>query len=617
MADSETPLPPRPDTLTGLVLRLVGLLSRRRRLQMLALLGLTLASAFAELVSVGAIFPFLAVVADPERVFRQTPWLADWLAQIGVEKAQLLSLLLAVFVLAAVMAGAVRVLLVWANARFVQGVGLDFCVEIYRRILYQPYSFHVARNSSDILASLQRASGVTRWVLNPLIQMGSAAFLFAGILMALLLVDFRVALGAASCFGLLYGGISLLSRRALQRTGQVINRLTPREFRLVQEGLGGIRDTLLDRSQPRYLQRYRMLRNEILPAFVRNDLVAGLAKPVIESLSLVVIACAALLVIFNRGGIGGALPVLGALAIGAQKLLPQMQQLYSSWSTVLSGKYALADLIAALEEPLPKKLPAATPENVKWNSADGIIFSELGFRYREELPWVLRGVDVRIAFGTRVGLIGRTGSGKSTLIDLLMGLLSPSVGELRVGGVHLDADSIPAWQSRIAHVPQAIFLADCSIAENIAIGEEASAINRDLLISAARKAQLLDFIESLPQGFDTQVGERGVRLSGGQRQRIGLARAFYKQADVLVLDEATSALDSATEQSVMAAIEALGNEVTVVMIAHRLTTLRNCHVIHEMADGRVLRSGSWLQLCAEAAELESPDPLAEAAPLEH
>jgi ATP-binding cassette subfamily B protein len=225
-----------------------------------------------------------------------------------------------------------------------------------------------------------------------------------------------------------------------------------------------------------------------------------------------------------------------------------------------------------------------------------IALKGVSFRYGDDLPWVLRGIDLTIPRGSRVGFIGQTGSGKSTAIDLIMGLLAPVEGSLEIDGQAVTPATCRGWQAHLAHVPQAIFLADGTIAENIAFGVPSGQIDRDRVRSAARGAQIASVIEGWAEQYDTVVGERGVRLSGGQRQRIGIARALYKSADVIVLDEATSALDTTTEEAVMRTIEGLGRDTTVLIVAHRLSTLRTCDRVVELRGGRIARVGTYAEL---------------------
>jgi ATP-binding cassette subfamily B protein len=280
--------------------------------------------------------------------------------------------------------------------------------------------------------------------------------------------------------------------------------------------------------------------------------------------------------------------------LGAQRLLPALQQSYNSWATIAGCEASLIEILELLDQPLPKNHSAliATPMPFK----SSIRFNCVGFRYFDNGPLVLENLDLVIPKGSRVGFVGTTGGGKSTTLDLLMGLLGPSVGKLLVDDRPITATNVGEWQKNIAHVPQSIYLADTSLAENIAFGVPRRLIDMELVKQAAHQARIAEFIETMPEGYDAFVGERGIRLSGGQRQRIGIARALYKRASVLVLDEATSALDNATEQSVINAIEGLNRDLTIVMIAHRITTVRNCDIIFELESGRLVAQGTYNQL---------------------
>jgi ATP-binding cassette subfamily B protein len=322
-----------------------------------------------------------------------------------------------------------------------------------------------------------------------------------------------------------------------------------------------------------------------------------------EALGMVMIAALAYALSQRPGGIASAVPVLGALALGAQRLLPALQQAYSAWQSIAGNRDSLADVIDLLDQDVPAELLQPAPPPLPFR--DEIRFDGVRFRYNLATPWVLDGLTLRIAKGSRIGFVGSTGSGKSTTLDLLMGLLTPTEGSISVDGVVLDEASVRAWQQSIAHVPQSIYLADASLAENIAFGVPAAGIDRERVRRAARQAQIQEFIESGPEGYDAQVGERGVRLSGGQRQRIGIARALYKNASVLVFDEATSALDNATEQSVMATIDSLDRGLTILLIAHRLTTVRHCDQIVLLEHGQVMAVGSYDQLLEHSASFRN------------
>ncbi len=581
--------------LPDLLVRLWHHLSRRRQRQFGLLMGLMLISALAEVVSLGAVLPFLGILIAPDRVFHQ-PIVANLAQGWGITSADQLVLPLTVaFAAVALIAGAIRMLLLWASTRLAVASGADLSIEMYRRTLYQPYRVHVARNSSEVISGItNKVSAVVLGVLLQLLTLASSVVLLVAIMLALVAINPVVALVAAVSFGAAYVLITWLARHQLERNSRRIAYEQTQVIKALQEGLGGIRDALLNGTQPIYCDIYYQADHPLRRAQGNNIFISGSPRFAMEALGIVLIAVLAYALSRQVGGIATALPALGALAFGAQRLLPALQQSYSAWTTIAGNHASLADTIELLDQPLPAELLQPAPAPLPFQ--DAIRFDAVRFRYISDGPWVLDGINLTISKGARVGFVGSTGSGKSTTLDLLMGLLMPTEGELLVDGQPLSGNRLRAWQQTIAHVPQSIYLADTTLAENIAFGVQREAIDLERVRQAARLAQIADFIESQSEGYNATVGERGIRLSGGQRQRIGIARALYKQATVLVFDEATSALDNATEQSVMDAIEGLNRDLTILLIAHRLTTVRRCDTIVELEHGRVVAQGPYEQL---------------------
>jgi ABC-type multidrug transport system fused ATPase/permease subunit len=553
-----------------------------------------LASAFAEVISLGAVLPFLGILTAPDLVFNH-PIVAKVVHAWGITSADKLVLPLTIaFAAAALVAGSIRMLLLWVSIRLAHASGADLSIEVYRRTLYQPYQVHVALNSSEVISSITTKVSGTVNALNYLLVLISSIVLLVAIVLALIVIDPVVASVAAIGFGASYGLITWLSRRRLQLNSQRIAHEQNQVVKALQEGLGGIRDVLLDGTQPVYCDIYRQADLPLRRAEGNNAFISQSPRYVMEALGVALIAALAYGLSSQVGGVATALPVLGALALGAQRLLPAMQMIYSAWSTIAGSHAALADIIELLDQPLPAEILQPAPAPLSFH--DAIRFDDVRFRYGSNGPWVLDGLNLTIPKGARVGFVGTTGSGKSTTLDLLMGLLIPAEGELKVDGKSLSGNRLRAWQLTIAHVPQNIYLADATLAENIAFGVPSDSIDLERVRQAAHHAQIADFIESRTDGYCAYVGERGIRLSGGQRQRIGIARALYKRASVLVFDEATSALDNATEQSVMGAIDGLNRDLTILLIAHRLTTVRLCDIIVELEHGRVVALGTYDEL---------------------
>lgn len=581
--------------LTILLGRLWKHVSTRRRVQLGFLLMLTIVASFAEILSIGAVLPFLGVLTAPEMVFAN-PVAQPFIAAFGLENPeQLLLPLTAAFSGAALLSGGMRWLVLWVQTRMGHAIGAEFSVEIYRRTLYQPYSVHLARNSSEVIAGMTaKTSVLVNNTVLPLLTIASASLMLMAILLALIVIDPGVAMGAFAGFGLIYIFVIGLTKRGLARDSKRISRESTRVIKALQEGLGGIRDVLLDGTQATYCGIYRDADVPLRRAQANVQIISGSPRFGIEALAMILIAWLAYMLAGKPDGVAKALPVLGALALGAQRLLPVLQQIYLSMAAMRGGQASLSDALDLLDQPMPADADEPLPPPMAFSST--ITLEGVGFSYGKDARPVLTQVDLVIPRGARVGFIGSTGSGKSTLLDLVMGLLEPSEGRLLVDGVELTAKNRRAWQAHIAHVPQTIFLADTTVAENIAFGVPPELIDHDRVREAAARAQIADTIEALPEGYQTVTGEGGTRFSGGQRQRIGIARALYKRADVIVLDEATSALDNETERSVMEAIGILGGDYTLLMVAHRLSTLAGCDHVVELAHGRIHRTGSYSQI---------------------
>lgn len=573
----------RPAALLSVVAGLFRHLPHQLRRAAIGVLVLMLVGAGAELFTLGALLPFLAAVASPEN----SPLLQAMQPLFGLVGAQtpreVLLTLTGLFALAALTAAVLRLILLWASQRFVYSVSYELGVKLYADTLRQPYSYHLSRNSSEIIASITKVEMITHQVLNPLMTAAVAVVISVAIIIGLIVVDPVVALLSGGGFVAVYLLVSLATRRRLQANGVVIARSQGARVRALQEGLGGIRDVLLDRSQSVFVDTYEKAEADFRDARARNALFANAPRFLVEGLGLILIAGIAVAVTSRSGGFGAAVPVLGALALGAQKLLPLIQQIYGGWSSALGNRQNLVDV----SELLSRTVPPVGQGEAALPFANSIQLTNVGFAYEGAGAHALSGINLEIRKGMRLGIVGKSGSGKSTLMDLILGLLEPSEGQIAVDGVRLTPENRAAWQRNIAHVPQAIFLADASVAENIAFGVRRRDIDLERVRRAAEQAELADVIAALPNGYETRVGERGIQLSGGQRQRIGIARALYKQASVLVFDEATSALDSETEMSVMAAIARLDRSLTILVIAHRLSTLEGCDGVATLERGEV------------------------------
>jgi ATP-binding cassette, subfamily B, bacterial PglK len=573
-------------------------LSKNRQRQLALLLLLMLASAFCEVISLGAVLPFIGVLIAPDKVFNHATFRVLF-ETVGITSPeQLVTPITIAFALAALAAGSIRLLLLWINSRLSNAIGADISTDVYRRTLYQPYRIHVARNSSELIAAITGKTWKATVVLYEAITIVSSTFLLIALIATLVAINPFVVFVSTIVFGVSYGLITWASRRQLRINSRRTAIESIQVVKALQEGLGAIRDVLLNGTQQFYCDNYRQADVPYREANASNLFIIFAPRFAMEAIGLVLISGLAYVLSRKAGGITSALPVLGALALGAQRFLPAIQQIYGSWSGILANQVSLGEVIKLLDQPLPADALEPVPEPLEFKAS--ICFKSVWFRYVEDSQWVLQDVNVSIPKGFRMGFVGSTGSGKSTTLDLLMGLLEPTKGRILVDGLPITGKRLRSWQQAIAHVPQSIFLADSTLAENIALGIARNSIDMERLRQAAKQAHIDDFIENQPKKYYTSIGERGVRLSGGQKQRIGIARALYKEASVLVFDEATSALDNETEHLVMSSIESLNKELTILIIAHRLTTIQHCDQIVELADGRVVAQGSYEELMEQS-----------------
>jgi ABC-type multidrug transport system fused ATPase/permease subunit len=579
----------------GILYRLISL-ARRRQLFLVALLmPLT---AVAEMAMVAAIVPFLALLSGRGAAPNSLPLLSDLLDQLErLTPTNPLLAAAALFALAALAAAAMRLALSWMSQQFAFGFGHELSVEIHRRLLHQPYLFHLQHHSSELLSALDKVDFIIFNLVLQIFQAVSAALISIFVIAVLVRLDPLSAALAAVLIGGLYSLTLLATRRRLKGHANLISSAYEQRLKSVQESLGGIRDLILDRSQAMQVEHFRNIDERFMRARAETAFLVASPRFIVEALGLILIALLAVTIAGRPGGFIAALPILGALALGAQRLLPLASQLYIGWANLAVSRPIIAEMARLASLPVSDD---GDMQVAPLPFTNAIQLEGVSFHYSDRIRPAVHEVSLAIPCGSRVAIIGKTGSGKSTLADLLMGLIEPSEGRISIDDVMLSGEQLNRWRRSIAHVPQAIFLADATIADNIALGVPGTEPNMERVRQAAEIAQLADFIDTLGDGYDTEVGERGVRLSGGQRQRLGLARAIYKNAPVLLLDEATSALDDATEAALLDALDELGAEGrTVIIIAHRRSTIDGCDLVLRLDQGRLVESGSYDQLFGE------------------
>ncbi|MBT8608402.1 ABC transporter ATP-binding protein [Polynucleobacter paneuropaeus] len=554
-----------------------------------------LIASLSEAFSIGAVFPFLAALGAPEKLMNQVDLAPIWIMLGIVNTNQLILALTIIFGALTIFCGVMRLTLLSYQTKLCHGIGADLSQEIYRRTLYQPYLVHVGRNSSSVIAGVfDKTNTVTYHIVIPTVTIISSLFFCVAVLGLVFWTKPIIALVAFSALSAMYLGVIYFTKQKLIRDGELSNANQTLVLKLLQEGLGGIRDIIIDGTQELYTNIYRNADGPMRHARANMQIIGAFPRYILEALGAVLIATMSYVLVVEGDGMYEAIPILGMFALAAQRLLPIIQQAYQAWVGMKGSRPSLKDVLVLLDQPVLQEVDLNDSKKILFNQA--IVFEEVGFKYQSNLDWVIRDVNLTIEKGDCIGLIGKTGSGKSTLADILMGLLQPVKGRMLVDSVTISFDNCRGWQKLIAHVPQVIYLADASIAENIAFGVPSSEIDLHKVRLAAQNAQLASSIESWPEAYKTIVGERGVRLSGGQRQRIGIARALYKEANVIILDEATSALDSHTEKLVMDAIKKIGANLTLIIIAHRLSTLESCNRVIELSNGGIIKSGSYEEM---------------------
>ncbi len=575
----------RSSTLLSDVLTLWSFLLKDRPGRILLLLLVIVVAALLEMAMLAAVVPLVSVLMDSQMVEQGAAGSSAPLLGLFGQLSQ--STLLGLVVVVVALSAFSRVLVLRMSTEYALAIGMQFQTGYFRIVLNRDYEHVVNQSSSENVSLITQKVQlvIVNYILGVLTTLASVV---SGIGVVIVLIWFSkpVVLFALLALAASYVVIARFTRGRLKRYGSDLQMYNPKKIQSIQEGLGGIRDVVMAGNQEQFVDRFAHAARRVETANARIVFYNSVPKPILEALgigSIAGIAWAA-----QQGNFSGAnlLPLLGVFALGMLRLLPYMQQIFSQWTRLVSGHPVLAELLneldgfsALAEQDDQLHVTAAIPFN------ESIALQHVGFSYKNVSTPVLSDIDLTINKGEYIGIVGPTGSGKSTLVDMLMGLLPPSTGLVAIDGQPLNADNRAQWRKRVAHVPQKLFLTQGTIAENIAFGVSAESIDMDRIEQCSRHAHLHEFILGLPAGYETQVGEDGVRLSGGQRQRIGLARALYSDCDVLVLDEATNALDNATELAVVDELLSLDRGYTLIAIAHNLRTVAQCHRIVVVGEG--------------------------------
>jgi ABC-type multidrug transport system fused ATPase/permease subunit len=552
--------------------------SRRRRKQYLFLQVLVIFSALCEMASIASVIPFLTILARPDYVYSSQIFMAIVSSLPAISNADAGFIITTLFIVLVLSSAIIRVLLLWVMTRISYTTGADLSKKIYNITLNQDYEVHISRNSSEVVNGIiTKTKTVTSGVILPVLNLISTCVTILGIIIVLALVNAKITFVVLFSFGGLYLFVMRVTRSYLETNSALIAKKSDLMIKSLQEGLEGIREVLIDNNQKFHTNLYKNSDLVMRQASWRNDIIIACPRLGMEALGIVLIAIFAQYAAIGSGGLDQYLPIIGTFVLGAQKLLPALQKAYGSYSRIKGSIYSLKDVTDLLGQ--SEKKQCVGGDNTQLDFSHELKLSDISYRYNTRDNWILKNIDLTIPRGSVFGIVGSTGCGKSTLFDVMMGLLSPASGELKIDGKLITPQNKLSWQSQIACVPQNIFLIDATIEENIALGKNAAEIDKDRVQEVAKLAHIHDAIIDFENGYSTVVGERGVRLSGGQRQRIGIARALYKNANIIFFDEATSALDVNTEKNIMQGLAALKQKKTLIIIAHRLSTLKHCDQI--------------------------------------
>lgn len=563
---------------TRLLLSLRPFLPLRRLVQLWLVAMLMCITALLEVFSISLVFPFISLL-----VKAQTGSGVFEFEIFGREVEFLISPLqmTVAFASAAVLSNISRTTLLWSQTRLSYAIARDLSSKVFETAIYQKYEWHVSSNTSETINNITyNTNAIVNGVIRPSLMLLTSIPIFLSILIFLLTLEFQAVLIMVSILGASYWTLSSVSKNVMMGAGRRSTEANERVIRCVQEGLGGIRDTIINRSHLHFLSIHR--ESESISKYNSGtvQIVAELPRFGIEAIALSVLAVVAYFLSIDGNGVEASLPFLAAFALGAQRLLPLAQSMYACLSNIRAGTPPLQKTLDVLDMGF-EKVKTSTP-NIRFQKE--IKFQDVSFSYHENGPPVLDSLNLVLSTGKITGIVGPSGSGKSTFLDLLMGLLTPDSGKIYADATLISPSTVGAWQSNISHVSQSTFITNTTIRDNICFGQKLNDIDALRLDNAIQIAQLKDFVRKLPDGVETKVGERGKNLSGGQVQRIGIARALYRKSEILVLDEATSALDIETENKLLEAIRSLVPKQTLVFVTHRENTLKMCDVILNLAE---------------------------------
>jgi ABC-type bacteriocin/lantibiotic exporter with double-glycine peptidase domain len=577
------------------------LLTPPERKQAGLLLIMIIIMAFLDMIGVASILPFMAVLTNENLIEKNSILNAMFEASkiFGVEtnKEFLLALGVIVFVLL-IISLTFKALTTYAQLQFVQMCEYSIGKRLIEGCLNQPYSWFLSHNSADIGKTiLSEVSEVVTSGITPFIEFIAKSTISIALIVLLIIVDPILALIISLSLAAVYLLIFNFVRKYLHRTGK--KRLTNNQLRFIaiSEVFGAIKEIKVGGLEQKYINNFSNSAKIFANSIVSARIISQLPRYFLEALAFGGILLIIIYMMTQTGSFNNALPIVSLYVFAGYRLMPALQHIYGSFTSL---SFVSASLDKLYDDLKNHKLVNEIQNHGLLPFNKKITLKNVYYNYPNTSRTALKDINLTIAAKSKVGIVGSTGSGKTTIVDIILGLLEPQKGMLEVDEKIITKQNLRSWQRSIGYVPQHIYLSDDTVASNIAFGVEPKNIDQNMIEKSSKIAELHQFvIDELPKQYQTIIGERGIRLSGGQRQRIGIARALYHNPQVLIFDEATSALDNQTEQAVMDAVNNLGKDITTILIAHRLSTVKNCDIIFKLENGSLVDQGSFDEIFNE------------------
>lgn len=578
-----------------IIKKIVYILPQKDPIKILLLFLLMMIAALLEVAGIGMIPAFVAIVADPERVM-EVAVLEPVINLLEISNSQ--DLLLwgsAALIVVFLIKGLYIVLFNYIEAKFIYRRRYYVSRRMMTAYMQAPYTFHLQKNTAELLRNiLNEVNVLSNIILTNLLKMSREGVMTISILILLFSVEPLITLFVLILAGAGAGSFILLTQKKIKSYGEEEQQRRSKMIQAVAQGLGGIKDARVLNRESEFINRFaeESFKSTNLMAFIK--FIQQIPKPVVETTAVFGMMLISGFMVWQGRPMSAIIPTLTLFAMALVRLMPSIQQLSSMYTNLQYNMVSLDPIYNDLQqlEGYGNRLVSERSSGNSMEFIDRLELDNVSYRYPESDEQALDKISLDIPKGSSVAFVGESGAGKTTIVDLILGLLEPTNGEIRVDGKNIQ-DSISAWQKNIGYIPQSIYLADESLRRNVAFGIPENEIDNGKVFEALKMAQLESLIKRLPDGIETIIGEDGTRLSGGQRQRIGIARALYHNPEVLVMDEATSALDNITEKEISKAIDALIGERTIILIAHRLTTVKNCNKLYLMKEGEIMDSGNY------------------------